>query len=63
MHLHVEDIKKITEVLKKFPNVTMIELKQDTSSRIGFPTTLLFDTEINGIAGRFEVVITTIEDW
>lgn len=63
MYLRTDDIKKITEVLEKFPNVDMIELKQDISSGIGPHTTMHFDTAINGVAGRLEVVVSTVENW
>ena len=63
MFLHREDLEKILEILKKFPEVDVVEVEQDSSSGIGSHTTIKIDTNINGVNGRFETVISSVENW
>lgn len=63
MFLHREDLEKILEILKKFPNVDVVEVEQDSGSGIGSYTTIKLDTNINGVDGRFETVISSVENW
>lgn len=63
MYLHVDDIKRIQEVLNNFPDVETFEIKNDTSSGIGAHTSIVIPTTVNGVAGEFEVVISSIENW
>lgn len=63
MYLHRDDIEKIKEVLSKFPDSDSCEVLQDASSGIGLHTTMAVHTEINGVEGKFEVVISSVENW
>jgi len=63
MYLHVDDIKRVQEVLNKFPNVETFEIKNDTSSGIGTHTSIVIQTTVNGVLGEFEVVISSVENW
>ena len=63
MFLHRDDIAKMMEIFNKFPDVEVAEVKQDTSSGIGAHTTMIVDTEVNGINGRLEVVVSSVENW
>jgi hypothetical protein len=63
MYLHKEDLEKMLEILKNFPEVETVEVKQDTSSGIGSHTTMIFDTVVNGTSGSFEIVISSVENW
>lgn len=63
MYLHRDDIEKILEVLKKFPDVETIEVKQDNSSGIGCDTSIIIPTNINEVSGSFEISISSVENW
>lgn len=63
MFLHRDDLKKINEIFEKFPEVDVIELKQDTSSGIGAYTYATFKHKANGLEGSFEVEISGVENW
>ena len=63
MYLHREDLEKMLKILAQFPDVEVVEVKQDTSSGIGSHTTMHFDTTVNSVAGRLEVVVSSVENW
>ncbi len=63
MFLHRDDVEKILEIMNKFPNVEIAELNQDNSSGIGSHTTMVIRTEVNGIEGDFEIVVSSVENW
>ena len=63
MYLHRDDIEKIREIMSRFPDADSCEILQDSSSGIGSHTTILLNTKINGIDGKFEVVISSVENW
>jgi hypothetical protein len=63
MYLHRDDVKKMMEIFDKFPDAEVAEVLQDSSSGIGSHTTMIVDAEINGVPGRFEVVLSSVENW
>jgi hypothetical protein len=63
MYLHKEDLKRMLEVLEKFPEVEVVDVKVDSGSGIGSVTTMKFNTKVNGIKGSFEVEISGVETW
>jgi hypothetical protein len=63
MYLHREDLRKMLEVLEKFPAVEVVDVEVDSSSGIGSVTTIKFNTDVNGIEGSFEVEISGVETW
>jgi hypothetical protein len=63
MHLHRDDIKEMLEILEKFPEAEVVEVVQDSSSGIGSHTTMRLATNVNGVAGTLEVVISSVENW
>ena len=63
MYLHKQELKKMLEILEKFPEVEIVDVEVDSSSRIGSVTTMKFNTEINGVNGTFEVEISGVENW
>jgi hypothetical protein len=63
MYLHKEDLEKMLEILKSFPEVETVEVKQDNSSGIGSHTTMLFRTIVNNVSGDFEVTVSSVENW
>ena len=63
MHLNRLDIKRIANLLEKFPQVETFEINADASSGIGRSLTITFDQEIAGYSGSFTVEISGIEDW
>ena len=63
MYLHKEDLKKMLEILEKFPGVEVVDVKVDSSSGIGSHTTMHLVTQVNGIDGTLEVVISSVESW
>jgi hypothetical protein len=63
MYLHRDDLKRMLEVLEKFPEVEVVNVESDTSSGIGAHTTMAFNTTINGVEGALEIVISSVENW
>jgi hypothetical protein len=63
MHLHRDDIKEMLEILEKFPEAEVVEVVQDSSSGIGSHTTMRLATNVNGVDGTLEVVISSVENW
>jgi uncharacterized membrane protein len=63
MHLHRDDIKEMLEILEKFPETEVVEVIQDSSSGIGSHTTMRLATNVNGVDGTLEVVISSVENW
>ena len=63
MYLHRDDVMKIMEIFNKFPDVEVARIEQDSSSGIGSHTTMTIETEINGIPGEFEIVVSSVESW
>ena len=63
MYLHREDLKKMLEILEKFPEVEVVDVNVDNSSGIGSHTTMQLVTQVNGIDGTLEVVISSVESW
>jgi hypothetical protein len=63
MHLHRDDIKEMLEILEKFPETDVVEVIQDSSSGIGSHTTMRLATNVNGVDGTLEVVISSVENW
>jgi len=63
MYLHRAELKKMLEVLEKFPEVEVVDVEVDSSSGIGSITTMKFDTEVNSVKGSFEIEISGVEKW
>lgn len=63
MYLHKDDLRKMIEVLEKFPDVEIVDVTVDNSSGIGSHTTMKLETTVNDIRGTFEVVISSVENW
>jgi hypothetical protein len=63
MHLHKEELKKMLEVLEKFPDVTAFEIEQEGGNGIGNILTMTFAQEINGQRGSFTTEISGVENW
>jgi hypothetical protein len=63
MILHRKDIEKIKSVLDQFPDLDIFEIEQDSSSGIGYVTTMTFARELNGYRGSFEIEVSGVEDW
>jgi hypothetical protein len=63
MYLHRDDLKRMLEVLEKFPAIEVVNVECDTSSGIGAHTTMKLETQIDGVSGTFEVVISSVENW
>lgn len=63
MYLHKDDLRKMIEVLEKFPDVEVVDVTVDNSSGIGSHTTMKLETTVNDIRGTFEVVISSVENW
>lgn len=63
MYLHRDDLKKIVEILDKFPDIEHFEVFSDNSSGIGAEVTLKIQTVVNNIEGSFEIVVSSVENW
>ena len=63
MYLCKEEVQKILDTMKQFPEATSFELLQDSNSGIGSVTSLIVHTTINGLAGEFKTEISGVENW
>lgn len=63
MILNRKDIEKIQDVLSRFPDLDVFEIKQDSSSGIGSVISITFSREVNGVRGAFEIEISGVENW
>jgi hypothetical protein len=58
-----DELKKIVEVLEKFPDAAYIEIEKDASSGIGFSLKTAVPLDIEGTAGMFTVDISDVSNW
>ena len=58
-----DELKKIVEVLEKFPDAAYIEIEKDSSSGIGFSLKTAVPLNIDGTAGMFTMDITDVSNW
>jgi len=63
MYILIEEVEKILEVMKKFPDADNFYLESDSSSGIGTTTTLTVSTTVEGLDGKFTVEISGAENW
>jgi hypothetical protein len=63
MHLHRDDLIKVLETMRKFPDIETFVLEQDSSSGIGSITNLVIETNVNGVGGQFRIEISGSERW
>jgi hypothetical protein len=63
MYITKKDAEKILDVMNKFPEDTVYRLKMDNSSGIGSTMTLTVETTVEGLAGKFTVEISGVENW
>jgi len=61
--LNKKDLKKIQEIMDRFPESNTVEIEQDRNSGIGCITTVRLETEIQGVRGEFAVEISGVEEW
>lgn len=61
--LHRRDVERITDVLKKFPNVEMFEINQKGDNGIGTVLTMSFAEKVNDLQSSVTVEISGIESW
>ena len=63
MFLHRDDLVRMVELSKKFPDVEVFDVESDNSSGIGAHLTMKVITEVNGVEGTFEMVVSSVENW
>lgn len=63
MFLHRDDIQKMNELIKKFPDAEFFDIESDNSSGIGAHLTMKVQTKIQNIEGTFEMTISSVENW
>ena len=63
MRIARAELKKINEVLDKFPDVNGIELVYDGSGGIGYTLDIRFDYKVNGVDTKVEIEITGVDSW
>ena len=63
MYILIEEVEKILEIMKKFPDANNFELLEEGQSGIGSITSLVVHTNINGLAGEFKTEISGVENW
>jgi hypothetical protein len=62
MYLHKEDVEKILEIMKDFPDASSFQLQQ-SGTEIGKITKLIVSTSVNGYLGEFTTEISGVENW
>jgi len=62
MYILPEEVEKILEIMKKFPDATF-KLVEEGCSGIGTITSLIVYTEVNGLDGEFKIEISGVESW
>lgn len=62
MYILPEEVEKILEIMKKFPDATF-KLVEEGGSGIGTITSLIVYTEVNGLDGEFKIEISGVESW
>lgn len=63
MYILIEEVEKILEIMKKFPDATSFFLESKSVSGIGSITSLTVATEVNGLDGEFKVEISGVGTW
>lgn len=63
MYICIEEVEKILEIMKKFPDADSFCLESDSSSGIGSTTTLTVRTQVNDLYGEFKTEISSVENW
>jgi hypothetical protein len=63
MYILIEEVEKILEVMKKFPDAASFFLESDSTSGIGSTVTLTVRTQVNGFDGTFKTEISGVENW
>ena len=63
MYILPEEVGKILEIMKKFPDAKSFFLESKSVSGIGNITSLTVATEVNGLDGEFKVEISGVESW
>jgi len=63
MYILIEEVEKILEVMKKFPDADSFFLESDSTSGIGSTVTLTVRTQVNGLDGTFKTEISGVENW
>ena len=58
-----DELKKIVEVLEKFPDAAYIEIEKDSSSGIGFSLKTAVPLDIDGTTGMFTMDLTDVSNW
>lgn len=61
--MRVEEIARVQEILKSFPQVEVISIRRTGESGIGCLLDMDFDYEVNGTDVRVRVKITDESDW
>ena len=63
MYIHRDDLKKMVEIMDKFPNIETFLIEQDNSSGIGSITYMTIRTTIEGEEGEFKIEVSGVQDW
>jgi len=63
MYLNRTDLRKIADILEKFPSVDQFILKQVGDNGIGTVTEITFDYEVNSIVCKLTMEISGVENW
>ena len=63
MYIHRDDLKKMVEIMDKFPNIETFLVEQDNSSGIGSVTSMTIRTTIEGEEGEFKIEVSGVEGW
>lgn len=63
VQLNTVDLNKITEIMKKFPEVERFKIIEERHSGIGNTIELVLDYKVNGIESTVTIEISGVENW
>lgn len=61
--LTVNDLKKITQILEKFPEVRRVEIREYAKCELGSCIDISFDSTVNTVDSRVTVTISDESEW
>jgi len=63
MHLNRTDLRKIADILEKFPSVEHFNLNQIGDNGIGTVTEITFNYEVNAVVCKLTMEISGVDNW
>jgi len=63
MHMNRTDLRKVADILEKFPSVEHFHLNQIGDNGIGNVTEISFCYEVNAVVCKLTIEISGVENW